>query len=244
MRRGKTQEMSVSSGKEQTVYLIEDDDDIRLSFQAHLQNAGLRVHAFSSAEEFLAIGSLLRPCCAVIDIYLKGKLNGIAVYEELKRRTTEIPTIFISGVADVTTAVNCMRTGALMLLEKPVAVEGLLEHVREALERDQFNRMIQRHIRLLEVSLGQLTSREREVLDSLLSGKLNKQIAQELDVSERTIEVDRARILKKFNATNAAELAVKATELRLLSGFTYRLDPAEESGPLLNARLQSLSRCN
>jgi FixJ family two-component response regulator len=236
--------MLVSSPQEQTVYLVEDDDDIRLSFQVHLQNSGFKVVGFASAEEFLAVGPLQRPCCAVIDICLGGKLTGIALYEELKRRTTEVPTIFISGFADVSTAVSCMRTGALMLLEKPVAVDGLLKHVREAIERDQFNRLINRHVRSLQASLQQLTTRERGVLDALLAGKLNKQIAQDLDVSERTIEVDRSRILKKFNANNAAELAVKATELRMLSGFTYRLDPAESASPLEAASLLHLSNSN
>lgn len=234
----------MSSSQEQTVYLVEDDDDIRLGFQIHLQNAGFRVVGFPSAEDFLAAGPLQRPCCAVIDICLRGELTGLALYEELKRRATEVPTIFVSGVADVSIAVSCMRTGALMLLEKPVAADGLLKHVREAIERDQFNRVIHKHVRALQASLQQLTTRERGVLEALLAGKLNKQIAQELDVSERTIEVDRSRILKKFNANNAAELAVKATELRMLSGFTYRLDPAESSSPLEAASLLHLSGCS
>src|SRR5690606_9530339 len=141
-----------------------------------LQNAGFNVIGFPSAEDFLAAGPLQRPCCAIVDLCLRGELTGLALYEELKRRASEVPTIFVSGFADVSTAVTCMRTGALMLLEKPVAVDGLLGHVREAIERDQFNRLIHRHVRSLQASLQQLTTRERGVLDALLAGKLNKQI--------------------------------------------------------------------
>ncbi|MCO6042637.1 response regulator [Aeoliella sp. ICT_H6.2] len=211
------------------VYLIEDDLETRNSLKACCQQAGYQVHCFDSAEQFLAAEPHQRPCCAVVDIRLSGGITGIALQSELKRRSISVPTIVISGYADVRTAVNCMRLGATTLLEKPIPPSDLLNAISDAIERDKVRHVISEHVHKLQSSLNQLTGRELEVLDSLLAGKLNKQIALELDVSQRTIEVDRSRILKKFNAANAAELAVKATELKMLKGLNCRFDPAEAS---------------
>lgn len=220
----------MSDRNSQVVYLIEDDLETRHSLKACCEQAGYRIRCFDSAEDFLRTDSFERPCCAVVDIRLNGGITGLALQSELKRRDISIPTIVISGYADVRTAVDCMRLGATTLLEKPVAPDDLLTAIGDAIERDKVQRVIAQHVQSLQSSLNQLTGRELEVLDSLLAGKLNKQIALDLDVSQRTIEVDRSRILKKFKASNAAELAVKATELKMLKGFSYhRIDSAEPS---------------
>lgn len=214
---------------EEVVYLVEDDLDTLRALRWCCEEAGYRVVCFYSAEAFLEAAPYDRPGCAVIDIRLSGGITGIALQSELERREIDIPTIVISGYADVRTAVDCMRLGATTLLEKPVSPDDFLAAVKHAIEKDVASRIVSEHVQNLQSSLNQLTAREREVLESLLEGKLNKQIALDLDVSQRTIEVDRSRILKKFNVSNAAALAVKATELRLLKGLSVRTDSCHDA---------------
>jgi two-component system, LuxR family, response regulator FixJ len=164
-----------------------------------------RVETFSSAAEFLAAYRPDRPGCLVLDVAVRG-ISGLELQRRLIRDKIALPVVLVAAHADVPMAVEAMQLGAVNFLEKPVPEQKLWESIRKALELDARNRRRLARRRRAEERLAMLTPGEREVLDLILEGKMNKEIAMELGLSTRTIEDRRAKLMKKMNAQCVAEL--------------------------------------
>lgn len=187
------------------VLVVDDDEAVRSSLRLLLKSAGLATCAYASAAEFLAAYDDDQPGCLVLDIRMPG-MNGLELQDELNRRGAMIPVIFITGHGDVPMAVESMRRGALDFLQKPFRDEDLIDRVQKALALDQGNRA-QLEVRdAIRIRLAALTPREMQVLRLLALGKSNKQMAGDLGVSQRTIEIHRAHLMHKMEATSVAQL--------------------------------------
>lgn len=166
---------------------------------------GIKVESFASAQDFLDAFDETRPGCLVLDVRLRG-MSGIQLQKWLTERQINIPTIVISGYADVRTVVEAMRAGAITFLEKPFRMQELIDHIHEAVERDNANRR-QRDIQAAaEKRLSALTAKEREVFDLVAVGKTNSEIAAELRLSSRAVEDRRAKVMKKLQLESLAEV--------------------------------------
>ncbi|HEX4764170.1 MAG TPA: response regulator [Usitatibacter sp.] len=190
---------------EPTVFVVDDDASIRELLTWLMQRNGLAVRAFSDAREFLAAYVPDQPGCLVLDLHLPG-MNGLELQQYLKAQGVLIPVIFLSGGADVPRAVRAVREGAVDFLEKPFDYKRVVELVGECLERDRVERAGRARRRAVSDRLGQLTQREREVLDLVVAGKLNREIAETLDISVKTVEAHRARLMEKLEVGSVAEL--------------------------------------
>jgi two-component system response regulator DctR len=179
------------------VYVVDDDDAVRNAVRLLFRTADLEVETFPSAAAFLAQADLERRCCLLLDIRMPG-MTGSDLHDELRGRGVRAPVIFITGHGDIPMAVEAMRKGAYDFIEKPFDDEQLLGQVLNALEE---------FVEAPEpVSLPILSARQRAVLDRVLAGKPNRQIAGELAISLKTVEFHRARIMQKFGVRTAAEL--------------------------------------
>lgn len=188
-----------------TVFVVDDDDAARHSACELVQAHGLPAEQFSSAEAFLGAYAPDRPGCVVLDLRMEG-LSGLALQQRLNEMQAQIPVIFITAFADVASAVQAMRSGAVTLLQKPCAGAELWKHIQEALELDARRRDMQAQEDLVDQQLGTLTLQERRVLTLVLQGELNKAIARKLAVSERTVERDRSRMMQKLDVKSVAQL--------------------------------------
>lgn len=190
---------------EQKIFLVDDDEALRDSLTWMLESHGHKVETYSSAEAFLAQWSDRLVGCLVLDVRMPT-MSGIELFEELQRRHAVLPVIFISGHGDVPMAVALLKKGAVDFIEKPFASEDMLRLIENCLSRERE----QRQRRQLEADtarrFAQLTAREHEVLDLILAGKLNKQIADVLNISIKTVEVHRARVMEKMGANSLATL--------------------------------------
>ena len=182
---------------DRVVYVVDDDDAVRNAVRLLFRTADLEVETFSSAAAFLAQADLERRCCLLLDIRMPG-MTGSDLHDELRGRGVRAPVIFITGHGDIPMAVEAMRKGAYDFIEKPFDDEQLLGQVLNAL--DEFAEVPE------PVSLPILSARQRAVLDRVLAGKPNRQIAGELAISLKTVEFHRARIMQKFGVRTAAEL--------------------------------------
>lgn len=189
----------------ETVFVVDDDHDVLESLSMLLEANGLRVRAFSSPTVFLDALRGDETGCLLLDVRMPA-LDGLSLQGTLQERGVELPIVFISGHGDIPMAIRAVQAGALDFLEKPFTEEVLLERVHSALAADRTRRQTKQGHRELEHRLQRLTAREREVLEGLLAGKLNKVIAYDLDLSVRTVEVHRARVLEKLGVRNAQEL--------------------------------------
>ena len=193
------------SEEEATIFLV-DDDPITLQLMlATVQIVYPRVETFSSAAEFLAAYHPDRPGCLVLDVGLAG-MSGLELQKRLIRDKIPLPVVFVTGHANVAMAVEAMQLGAVHFLVKPVQEQQLWDSIRKALELDSQNRRRLARRRRAEERLSKLTPGEREVLNLILEGKMNKEIAAELHLSTRTIEDRRAKLMKKMDAQCLAEL--------------------------------------
>jgi two-component system, LuxR family, response regulator DctR len=179
------------------VYVVDDDDAVRNAVRLLFRTADLEVETFPSAAAFLAQADLERRCCLLLDIRMPG-MTGSDLHDELRGRGVRAPVIFITGHGDIPMAVEAMRKGAYDFIEKPFDDEQLLGQVLNALE--EFTEAPE------PISLPVLSARQRAVLDRVLAGKPNRQIAGELAISLKTVEFHRARIMQKFGVRTAAEL--------------------------------------
>lgn len=194
-----------AASRSPTVYLIEDDADLRESLAALLEVSGYSPRCFASAEDFLAKGLNERPACAVVDLRLPG-MSGLDLQKKLHDEQPHLPVIVVTGHGDVATARTALRTGALDFLEKPVQPKELMDAVSAALESDaQALERAREHDQMRE-RLGRLTPRELEVFQRITDGLHNREIAVELGISPRTVEVHRARLMDKLNARRIADL--------------------------------------
>ena len=188
-----------------TVMVVDDDSGVRNAMRVLLRSVGLNSMLFASAQEFLAAYQPSQVGCLVLDIRMPG-MSGLELQQELNLRGAVIPVIFMSGHGDIPMAVEAMQHGAFDFLQKPFRDQDLLDRIQRAIAKhQQLQQSLGEHERIRGL-LAELTPREREVLDYLTQGKQNKAIAQELDVSPRTIEIHRARVMEKMNAHSVAEL--------------------------------------
>ncbi|MDX1515948.1 MAG: response regulator transcription factor [Woeseiaceae bacterium] len=188
-----------------TVFVVDDDPNIRSAMRALFDSVGQPCQVFPSAAEFLDSDGVSRPGCLVLDIRMPG-LGGLELQQELIERGSDIPVIFITGHGDVPMAVEAMRKGAIDFIQKPFRDQDLLDRVGEALKTDRERRAAQQQRSTVADRSGQLTKREHEVFDLVVTGKPNKVIAYELGVSQRTVEIHRARVMDKMQARSLADL--------------------------------------
>jgi len=187
------------------VFVVDDDPSVRKSLGRLLKTAGYRAEMFSSAREFMQRGAYLGPSCLVLDVQLPD-LNGLELQQALTG-TTDSPTIiFISGHSDIPTSVRAMKNGALDFLPKPFTAKDLLRVIGEALERNRREHEDQLEISAIQKRFADLTPREYEVLCGVVTGKMNKQIAVDLGVGEKTVKVHRGRVMEKMNVHSVADL--------------------------------------
>jgi len=197
---------------EATVAVIDDDPDIREALRGLLRSVGLGVELFSSVQEFLAAFQRERPGCLVLDVRLPGR-SGLDLQEELARADIHFPVIFISGHADVPMSVRAMKAGAVEFLTKPVRDQDLLDAIQLAIAMDRARRDEERTLAGLRADFDTLTPREREVMIMVVAGRLNKQIAGDLGLSEATVKAHRSQVMRKMRAQSLAELVRKADKL-------------------------------
>ncbi len=186
------------------VFVIDDDEAVRLSLRLLLKSAGLSVVSMAGADEFLRSYDAAQPGCLVLDVRMPS-MSGLELQQELNRRGAVIPVIFISGHGDVPMAVEAMQHGAFDFLQKPFRDQELIDRIQRALSKDQQTRQQLQGGLSIHGRFKQLTSREREVLALVADGKPNKIMAADLGISQRTVEIHRARVMEKMGASSLAD---------------------------------------
>jgi two-component system, LuxR family, response regulator FixJ len=195
-----------------TVFIVDDDEAVRGSLRLLLKSVGLVPAALGSAREFLAKYDPAQPGCLVLDVRMP-EMSGLELQEQLNLQGAVIPVIFITGHGDVPMAVEAMQAGAFDFLQKPFRDQDLIDRIQRALERDRANRAALNERSLIRERLESLTPREREVLTMVSSGKPNKVMAADLGVSQRTVEIHRARVMEKMAASSLAQLVRMVMDL-------------------------------
>lgn len=194
-----------------TVFVVDDDASVRRSLSRLLEAASYRVQTFASASEFLDASPEDNPSCIVLDVRMPH-LDGIKLQEKLAAKDYHAPIIFLTGHGDISTGVRAIKKGAIDFLEKPVDDEHLLAAIEQAIARDAKNREDMNESRIVQERMNRLTVREREVLRHVIAGARNKQIADKLDISERTVKVHRGRVMEKLSVKSVAELVQLAAK--------------------------------
>ena len=189
-----------------TVFIVDDDEPVRKAVSRLLRSAGIAVAVFASPREFLAQYDPASPGCLVLDITMP-EVDGLQLQATLGEKGSILPIIFLTGHGDVSKSVQAMKRGAFDFLSKPVKDKDLLTAVRAAIERDTVARREQGKLSEIRARLDTLTPREREVLEQVVSGKLNKQIAGDLGITEATVKMHRAHVMAKMEVQSVAELA-------------------------------------
>jgi two-component system, LuxR family, response regulator FixJ len=197
------------------VYLVDDDFSIRDSLSLLLESSGQAVKCFDSADAFLEGFDPEQAGCLVLDVRMPN-MTGLELQEYLTHKDVTIPIIFISGHADVPDSSRAFRAGAVDYMEKPFDPDVLISRIREAIKKDQETRVNMAEKRKLTKRLNLLTPREREVMILIVKGLSNKEVAKHLEISNRTIDVHRAKIMDKMEAEDLAELTVIAMQCGLL----------------------------
>jgi FixJ family two-component response regulator len=195
-----------------TVFVVDDDEGVRNSLRFLLKSIGLATRTLASAGEFLESYQPSQPGCLVLDVRMPG-MSGLELQQQLNLRGAVIPVIFITGHGDIPMAVETMQQGAFDFLQKPFRDQDLIDRIQRALERDARCRAaLDEHARI-RARLDSLTPREREVLALMTRGKPNKIMAAELGVSQRTVEIHRARVMEKSRAASLAQLVRMVMDL-------------------------------
>lgn len=197
------------------VYLVDDDFSVRDSLSLLIESTGQAVRCFESADDFLGNFDPDQTGCLILDVRMPN-MTGLELQEELARRDFAIPIIFISGHADVPDSSKAFRAGAVDYMEKPFDSEVLLRRMQEAIQKDLDTRVQFAEKRKLKKRLSQLTPREREVYTLIVKGLSNKEVAKQLNISNRTIDVHRSKIMEKMDAEDLSELTVMAMHCGLL----------------------------
>ena len=195
------------------VIIIDDDADTRDALCGLLETVKLRAVTFASATEFMASKRPDGPCCIVLDVRLPG-LGGLEFQRRLTQENIPIPVIFITGHADVPMSVRAMKAGAVEFLSKPVHEQEFLDAVQTALERDSLRLETEREVAELRARHRSLTAREQQIMTSLVAGKVNKQIAAELAISEVTVRLHRLQVMRKMQIGSLAQLIRAADRIK------------------------------
>jgi two-component system response regulator FixJ len=194
------------------VFVVDDDEAVRNSLGLLLKSVGLAASALPTAQEFLDTYRPNQPGCLVLDVRMPG-MSGMELQQQLNIRGAVIPVIFISGHGDIPMAVEAMQQGAFDFLQKPFRDQDLIDRIQCALVKDQTNRAELKERARIQERLASLTPREREVLTLVASGKPNKVMAGDLGVSQRTVEIHRARVMEKMGASSLAQLVRMVMDL-------------------------------
>jgi FixJ family two-component response regulator len=193
------------TSKVPTVFVVDDDASVRGALARLLHSAGYQTETFASAEGFLAQSRFDAPGCILLDVRMPG-LNGLELQQALTAADRQLPIVFITGHGDVPMSVRAMKAGAEDFLPKPFDDEELLKAVAQALNKSQREQNERTEVAEIRKRLSSLTPREREVLCHVVAGQLNKQIAADLSIAEKTIKVHRARVMEKMGASSLAGL--------------------------------------
>ncbi|HEX7233145.1 MAG TPA: response regulator [Candidatus Binatia bacterium] len=204
------------SGFASIVFVVDDDRSFRRSLERLLRTAGYHTQSFVSAEEFLQSAPPELPACLVCDVSMPG-LSGLDLQREAARLRWQLPIIFITGHGDIPMSVQAMKAGAFEFLTKPFREQALLNAIEGALHCDRVAREMELKLANLRMRYELLTPREREVMSHVIAGLLNKQIAAELHIVEKTIKFHRAHIMEKMRARSLAELVRMAADLGVLT---------------------------
>jgi two-component system, LuxR family, response regulator FixJ len=195
-----------------TIFVVDDDESVRNSIRFLLKSVGLTTRTLGSASEFLETYKPRQPGCLVLDVRMPG-MSGLELQQQLNLRGAIIPVIFITGHGDIPMAVEAMQHGAFDFLQKPFRDQDLIDRIQRALERDAHNRAALAQHDRISARFDSLTPREREVLALMTRGKPNKIMAADLGVSQRTVEIHRARVMEKTGAESLAQLVRMAMDL-------------------------------
>ena len=196
-----------------TVFIIDDDRGLRQAIQDLVESVGLRAESFASGEDFLRAKRMNRPSCLVLDVRLP-QMSGLDFQQRLTETGIQIPIIFITAHGDIPMSVRALKSGALEFLTKPFRDQDLLDAIHQALERDRVAREQQSEIHNLQERVRTLTPREQEVMNLVVSGMLNKQIASEIGTSEATVKIHRGNVMRKMKAGSVVDLVRMADKLK------------------------------
>ncbi|MBX5460116.1 MAG: response regulator transcription factor [Steroidobacteraceae bacterium] len=205
------------------VFVVDDDEAVRSSTKLLLKSVGLAAVSYASAQEFLQHYDPQQPGCVVLDVRMPG-MSGLELQQLLNLRGATLPVIFITGHGDIPMAVEAMQHGAFDFLQKPFRDQDLLDRVQRALQKDRATRAQLREKARIRERRASLTPREREILELMTRGKPNKVMAADLGVSQRTVEIHRARVMDKMGASSLAQLVRMVMELD-------EPDPAQPAPP-------------
>jgi FixJ family two-component response regulator len=195
------------------VVVIDDDPDIRTALQGLLETVELETRLFATASEFLASKRPQGPCCIVVDVRLPG-LSGLDFQQQLATENIAIPVIFITGHGDIPMSVRAMKAGAVEFLTKPLRDQDLLDAIQAALRRDRARLEDEQAVAELRTRHKLLTAREREIMALLVSGRVNKQIAADIGISEVTVRLHRSQVMRKMRAGSLADLIRLADKIQ------------------------------
>ena len=198
------------------IAIVDDDPSVQRGLQRLIRSAGWKAETFASAQEFLARSQAESPNCVLLDLQLPG-LSGLDLQKRMAEVGLEIPIVFLTGHGDIPASVQAMKAGAVHFLTKPVDEQALLLAIEEAVERDRRTRQQQVEMSELRDRYESLTAREQEVMQQVISGMMNKQIAAELNITEDTVKFHRGHIMRKMRADSLADLVRMAKNLAIPS---------------------------
>jgi FixJ family two-component response regulator len=206
--------MQESRQSKATIAIVDDDPSVREGLSSLIRSAGLEVETFASAQEFLARPGAEASSCLVLDLQMPG-LSGLDLQKRMADVGLDIPIVFLTGHGNIPASVQAMKAGAVEFLTKPFDEQDLLQAIQEAIERDRRTRQQHAEMRELQNRYESLTAREQEVMQQVVSGLLNKQVAAELNITEYTVKIHRGRVMRKMHAESLADLVRMAENLEI-----------------------------